>query len=398
MTTEPVNESNKGYDATPVSTDDANRIHQHFIPYKRISGEWTTGEAIKTVLMTIFVFPLRVFYLAFSGLVMITIASISMIGLKPSIVQDAPLRKEGGSDEQVYENDPLFEPPAAWRRFFISMLFPVARSILFFCFGVFEIESESAQPRRMDSKESLPASEAYVIVANHLGYIDILVLLCRFHGSFVAKGELENTPFIGTVARALQCMFVRQGQSLTSQLVNRVQATYECHRRRTDCPGCMACTSKLVIFPEGTTTNGTAMIPFRTGVFNAGVPVLPVCIRFPWRSFSLSWETIRFREHMFRTMTQFKNRVACTVLPVYTPSPEEVANARLYAFNVQKAMQDVLDQPIVPLNRKHKFLYHSYLLGKEKNIDEVLQKARGITGEDEQLMYFIEHTIGDEKV
>ncbi|KAI0565843.1 lysophospholipid acyltransferase LPEAT1 isoform X1 [Gracilaria domingensis] len=398
MTPELVDETKQEYGATPNSAEDDNRIHEYFIPFKRLSGEWSPGEVTKTAFMAIFVFPLRLFYLCLAGLIMMIIASVSMIGAQPSRVQDKPVNGEDGSETSLDENDPLFAPPAIWRRFLVSLLFPMARSILFFSFGVYNIKSDSAHPESMASNKTLPASKAYVIVANHLGYIDILILLCRFHASFVAKGELEKVMFVGTIARALQCMFVRRGQSLTSQLISRVQATYECHRRRENCPGCAACMSKLVIFPEGTTANGTAMIPFRTGVFNAGVPVLPVCIRFPWRSFNLSWETIRFREHMFRAMTQFRNHVHCTVLPVYVPSPEEETNARLYAFNVQKAMQEVLDQPIVPLNRKHKLLYHGYLLGKETSAEGVLQKAHKLTQEDEQLLYVIERTKGDEKV
>lgn len=153
--------------------------------------------------------------------------------------------------------------------------------------------------------------------------------------------------------------------------------------------------SSLVIFPEGTTSNGTAMIPFRTGVFNAALPVKPVCIQFPHRRFNLSWESIRFREHAFRSMTQLWNEVRCTELPVYVPTKEEQLDARLYASNVQAEMALVLNQTIVPLNRKHKFLYHSYLIGKETNEDTILNKAAELSEQDEQLVYLSSKRIMD---
>lgn len=366
----------------------AQDINQYFSPYQRVSPPWDIYERVKTLLVAIFILPFRLLYLGIGILIMLLIASLANIGLQPSRSSETPPKSEQNPGLD-YDEDSLFRPPPAWRKFLLSLMYPVARSVLFISFGVFHIKTD----KRSFSKKSPntpPSANAYVTVANHLGYIDILVLFCKFHGSFVAKGELENTPVVGKLARALQCMFVRKGQSLTTQLINRVQSTYQCHVLRETCTGCPACQSKLVIFPEGTTTNGTAMVPFRTGVFNAGVPVKPICIRFPYSHFNLSWETIRFREHVFRTMTQLVNYVHISELPVYNPSTEEMMDARLYASNVQEEMSIVLEQPVELLNRKHKFLYHSYLLGKEEGEQETLRKAEELFKADDQLMYISE--------
>eukprot|EP00173_Palmaria_palmata_P002580 Plantae.Rhodophyta-Palmaria_palmata.ctg27014.p1 GENE.Plantae.Rhodophyta-Palmaria_palmata.ctg27014~~Plantae.Rhodophyta-Palmaria_palmata.ctg27014.p1 ORF type:complete len:134 (+),score=11.74 Plantae.Rhodophyta-Palmaria_palmata.ctg27014:41-403(+) len=72
------------------------------------------------------------------------------------------------------------------------------------------------------------------------------------------------------------------------------------------------------------------MVAFRTGVFNAGVPVRPVCIRFPYKNFNLSWESIRFWEHLYRTMTQWRNCVDLVEMPPYIPSEDEKSDARLF--------------------------------------------------------------------
>lgn len=369
------------------------QVHSYFLPYNRISPPWTLYERVKTFLVLILLFPLRVLYLLLSTALLLFIASIATLGL-PSMSPQTPLTnpEDPGKD---FDNDPHLRPLHPLRKFFLSVMFPIARSMLFFSFGVYHIRHSHSPFLSAHAPPPSPASpqKAYVIVANHLGYIDILTLLCKYHGSFVAKGDLEHTPIIGSLARALQCMFVRPGSSLTSQLIYRVKSTYICHRKRNSCPGCPACLSKLVIFPEGTTTNGSAMVPFRTGVFNAGLPVKPVCIRFPHKHFNMSWETIRFREHIFRTMTQLVNYVEIVELPVYEPSEEEMHDSRLYAANVQIEMAEVLDQPIVPLNRKHKFLYHSWILGKEESEADVLKKARDMVMADDQLLYFEGHPV-----
>lgn len=362
-------------------------MHAHFSPYRRISPAWTLYERVKTLVLAIFVLPIRLLYMGLAGLILLLIATIAMLGMP---TMDTPIAKGEDTEERDYDNDPLNKPLPKWRKMLLRSMFPIARSVLFVSFGVYSIHTEKRPFSDEVPRQPESTGKAYVIVANHLGYIDVLVLLCKFKGSFVAKGELESTPIIGGLARALQCMFVRKGHSLTAQLIARVQSTYRCHEKRATCTGCPSCMSKLVIFPEGTTTNGTAMVPFRTGVFNAGLAVKPVCIELPYRHFNLSWESIRFREHLFRTMTQFKNEVQIVELPVYEPSEEEMTDARLFASNVQTEMAKALNQPIVPLNRKHKFLYHSWILGKEENEAEVLKKSAQLFSEDEQLAYITE--------
>ena len=44
--------------------------------------------------------------------------------------------------------------------------------------------------------------------------------------------------------------------------------------------------------PEGTTTNGNYILPFKTGAFLAGTPIQPVILRYPYIHFSPAWETI----------------------------------------------------------------------------------------------------------
>jgi lysophosphatidylcholine acyltransferase / lyso-PAF acetyltransferase len=342
-----------------------------FSPFQRLSPPWDAYECGKTVLATVFLLPFRVLFLVLAGGTLWIVSYIAMSGVR---------------DRDAF----VCEPLSMFRRSFLALLAPIARAILFVSFGVYHIRTVTpvATGKCVQEQSSSSSSPAYVTVANHLGYIDIIVLFAKYRGSFVAKGDIEKTPIVGTIATALQCMFVREGTPLTSQLISRVKTTYTCHRNRAmtgGCPGCPTCMNRLVIFPEGTTCNGTAMVPFRTGVFNAGLPVSPVGIRFPHKHFNLSWESIRFREHIFRAMTQLTNIVEVYELPVHVPTEAETTDAALYARNVQASIADALEQPIIPLNRKHKFLYHEYLVGKEKDNTKVFERAAALTADDNLL-------------
>ncbi|GER29281.1 acyltransferase, partial [Striga asiatica] len=46
---------------------------------------------------------------------------------------------------------------------------------------------------------------------------------------------------------------------------------------------------KMMLFPEGTTTNGDYLLPFKSGAFLSKAPVLPVILRYPYHRFSPAW-------------------------------------------------------------------------------------------------------------
>lgn len=338
-------------------------LEARFAPYVRVSPPWTTYEVVKTAVMSVLVLPFRIVFLFVMLAVLWIIARLTLLGV---------------SDFEEYRYKPL----PAWRRRLTKMLGPIARLTIAVSFGIWKIETVK-QPEEKRAASKGPG-KAFVVVSNHLGYLDIAVLFVKYHGSFVAKGDIAKTRFIGTIATAIQCLFVDEARGgLTTQLIDRVEKTYTCHAEE-DCLGCGTCLNTLVIFPEGTTTNGTAMVRFRTGVFNAGLPVWPIAVRFAHKHFNPSWETILFKEHIWRTMTQFVNNVELIECPVYEPSAEEKQDSKLYSKNVQTVLAGALDQVVYPLNRKHKFAYHSYLLGKQ-SADEALAKADEITADDNLL-------------
>jgi len=106
-------------------------------------------------------------------------------------------------------------------------------------------------------KGSIPEGMPSLIVANHIGTLDPWIFAARFKVAFVAKSEMANWPVIGMVCRAVGIIFAhRQNVMKTGDTVNEI------HER-------MRSGVSVMIFPEGTTSNGQQLLPFKTGGFQA---------------------------------------------------------------------------------------------------------------------------------
>ncbi len=96
-----------------------------------------------------------------------------------------------------------------------------------------------------------------LIAANHLSWLDILVISSLFPVSFIAKSEVGSWPLFGTLARLQRSIFVeRQRRGKTAE-VNR------------DIAERLQLGDALVLFAEGTTSDGTRILPFRSALIGA---------------------------------------------------------------------------------------------------------------------------------
>lgn len=111
-----------------------------------------------------------------------------------------------------------------------------------------------------------------VLAANHLSYLDPLVIGALLPLAAIAKAELSSWPFLGRIATHVGTLFIRRESPHHGAVVLR-----QALRR-------LAAGIPVLNFPEGTTTNGSGpLLPFRRGLFGiarrAGVRVVPVGLR-----------------------------------------------------------------------------------------------------------------------
>ncbi|KAF0903702.1 hypothetical protein E2562_029074 [Oryza meyeriana var. granulata] len=106
-----------------------------------------------------------------------------------------------------------------------------------------------------------------------------------------------------------------------------------------------ACNSfpRVLLFPEGTTTNGRFLISFQHGAFIPGYPVQPVIVRYPHVHFDQSWGNISLGKLMFKMFTQFHNFMEVEYLPVVYPPEIKQENALHFAENTSYAMAHALN-------------------------------------------------------
>jgi 1-acyl-sn-glycerol-3-phosphate acyltransferase len=93
-----------------------------------------------------------------------------------------------------------------------------------------------------------------LFVSNHVSYLDIEVMGGLMPISFVAKAEVATWPFFSTLAKAQRTIFIERTSGKTS-------ASREAMMKRLDTG------DNLMLFPEGTSSDGTRVLPFRSALF-----------------------------------------------------------------------------------------------------------------------------------
>lgn len=110
---------------------------------------------------------------------------------------------------------------------------------------------------RLTVKGNLERSRPLLLVANHVSWLDIPVLGALAPLSFVAKSEMRSWPLFGNLARLQRTVFVERNLRRTAQ----IQANEVAER--------MTAREIMVLFPEGTTSDGNRLLPFKTPIFEA---------------------------------------------------------------------------------------------------------------------------------
>lgn len=196
------------------------------------------------------------------------------------------------------------------------------------------------------------------IISNHVSHLDILYHMSSSFPSFVAKRSVGKLPLVGLISKCLGCVYVqRESKSSDFKGVSGVvnERVREAHQDKS--------APMMMLFPEGTTTNGDFLLPFKTGAFLSKAPVLPVILRYPYQRFSPAWDSISGLRHVILLLCQFVNYMEVMWLPVYYPSQQEKDDPKLYADNVRKLMAREGNLIMSDIGLAEKRIYHAALNG-----------------------------------
>jgi 1-acyl-sn-glycerol-3-phosphate acyltransferase len=111
-----------------------------------------------------------------------------------------------------------------------------------------------------------------LIVANHISWLDIYAINAAFPAAFISKAEVRQWPLIGWLAACNDTIFLQRGSRAHARQAN------------TDIASKMAEGKRLVLFPEGTTTDGSQVLDFHAALLQPALaaerPIIPLSVRY----------------------------------------------------------------------------------------------------------------------
>jgi lyso-ornithine lipid O-acyltransferase len=144
-----------------------------------------------------------------------------------------------------------------------------------------------------------------LFVANHVSYTDITVLGSLITGSFIAKAEVADWPLFGWLAKLQRTVFV-------DRRIGSTAAQRDAMSLR------LAAGEALILFPEGTSGDGSRLLPFKSALFSAAatrpetgpIAVQPVSIAYTrldgiplgrlYRPFFAWYGSVELAPHLWR--------------------------------------------------------------------------------------------------
>jgi 1-acyl-sn-glycerol-3-phosphate acyltransferase len=149
--------------------------------------------------------------------------------------------------------------PRAKRRFQARLFGALSRALL----ALLRVEVQVSGP---------PPRPPFLLAANHLSYVDILVLASRLPAHFVAKAEVRRWPLLGPLSSGFGTIFIdRSDRRDIPRVLSEIEAV-------------LARGEGVIVFPEGTSSSGEEVLPFRSPLLalpaRRGLPVHAAALRY----------------------------------------------------------------------------------------------------------------------
>ncbi|MDP9127856.1 MAG: 1-acyl-sn-glycerol-3-phosphate acyltransferase [Pseudomonadota bacterium] len=108
----------------------------------------------------------------------------------------------------------------------------------------------------------MTAGSPVLFVCNHVSYLDIVVLSALLPASFAAKSDVAKWPMIGFLAKMQNTLFIERRATKAGEQRDVLRGEFEKGRN-------------FIIFPEGTSTDGLTVLPFKSSLFAVVEDPLP---------------------------------------------------------------------------------------------------------------------------
>jgi 1-acyl-sn-glycerol-3-phosphate acyltransferase len=117
-----------------------------------------------------------------------------------------------------------------------------------------------------------PARGPVLLAANHISWLDILVMDAAHPARFVSKADVKHWPVLGALITGAGTLYIeRASRRDAMRVVHQMAAA-------------LTAGDTLAVFPEGTTGDGRTLLPFHANLIQAAIsahaPVLPVALQY----------------------------------------------------------------------------------------------------------------------
>ena len=124
---------------------------------------------------------------------------------------------------------------------------------------------------RVIGDKDLFREKSLFLVSNHLSYIEGIVASSIVPLAFIGRADLKRWPLLGVLALLSDTIFVKRN-------------THDIHRELKQMVSCLKGGVNLIFFPEGTSGDGTRLMPFKASFFEAPIEaeskIVPLAIRY----------------------------------------------------------------------------------------------------------------------
>lgn len=175
-----------------------------------------------------------------------------------------------------------------------------------------------------------------LIVSNHLSYLDVLIYFASFPSLFVTSNEIRETFLLGDICKLAGCFFIERRAKLRT-VENRNKELADINKKLKE-------GFNIFLFPEGTSSDGKNVLPFKGNFFQVAVeskaPIVPITLKYqggnahlvPW------YGEMTFPDHLFSLCMEKQLNAAFSVLPdVY--GKEKMALAKLTHEMISEAYE-----------------------------------------------------------
>lgn len=152
-----------------------------------------------------------------------------------------------------------------------------------------------------------------LIVANHLSYLDVLVLCSYYPSLFITSVEVRDTFMLGRISKLAGCFFVERRKSL----LTKEKSLQEISEMKSN----LKSGHNVSLFPEGTSSSGASVLPFKNTFFqlaiDGDIPVQPICLNYgPYAEVVAWYGDMTFADHLFNLCQQPKIIAQIKHLPI----------------------------------------------------------------------------------